>query len=117
MPIETLEQLYRYERRALSRRNRAVAKLIALRAGMLSATKLDSNRRTEQPLISVVKCTNWQNEPKYLRSRWPLRRMRRPQTSAGIRGPQPESIFGRMNPIWVTCSTRRASRRATWRAG
>jgi hypothetical protein len=60
MPVPVLERLYRYERRALSRRKRAVAKLIALRAGTLSPTELaqvdahpeDSNGHTEQPLIS-----------------------------------------------------------------
>jgi hypothetical protein len=40
MTLEALERLYRYERRALSRRNRAVAKLIELRASMLSPTEL-----------------------------------------------------------------------------
>jgi hypothetical protein len=35
MPAPALERLYRYERRALSRRNRAVAKFIELRASTL----------------------------------------------------------------------------------
>jgi hypothetical protein len=39
MPVAALERLYRYERRALSRRNRAVAKLTELRASMLSPTE------------------------------------------------------------------------------
>jgi hypothetical protein len=60
MPGPSLERLYRYERRALSRRNRAVAKLIELRASTLSPTELpqvdahakDSNGHMEQPLIS-----------------------------------------------------------------
>jgi hypothetical protein len=58
--VPELDGLYRYERRALSRRNRAVAKLIELRATTLSPTELpqvdahseESNGHTWQPLIS-----------------------------------------------------------------
>jgi hypothetical protein len=54
MPVPALERIYRYERRALSRRNRAVAKFIELCASRLPPTELaqrdahseDSNRRT-----------------------------------------------------------------------
>ena len=60
MAVPALERLYRYERRALSRRKRAVAKLIELRASMLPPTELAQrdarsegpNRHTWQPLIS-----------------------------------------------------------------
>jgi hypothetical protein len=60
MSVPALERLYRYERRALSRRNRAVEKFMELRASMLAPTALaqvdarskDSNGHTWQPLIS-----------------------------------------------------------------
>jgi hypothetical protein len=60
MPVAELERLSRYERRALSRRKSAVAKLIELRASALPPTELaqvdahseESNRHTWQPLIS-----------------------------------------------------------------
>ena len=62
MLVAELERLYRYERRALSRRKRAVAKFIELRAGMLPPTapaqrdphSEDSNRHTWQPPISLL---------------------------------------------------------------
>jgi hypothetical protein len=54
MAVPALERLYRNERRALSRRKRAVAKLIELRASALPPTELaqvdahseESNRHT-----------------------------------------------------------------------
>jgi hypothetical protein len=48
-PVEALERLYRYERRALSRRNRAVAKLMELRASTLSPSeRYQPNARSEE---------------------------------------------------------------------
>jgi hypothetical protein len=48
MPVPAIERLYRYERRALSRRNRAVAKFIELRATTLATEPAQLDAHPEE---------------------------------------------------------------------